>query len=203
MTEIELAASAYDIAMASEYKAVAVGHIVGEIRAFIATERRIGSSHVEEWMRASKSHEQRASRLDRSVKAHRLKLAKLRKQFVGYVNLTLRSERERDKLMEERHVLGVTPEAAAWVIGKVVEAIDIGPSFRGFIYGLMGFGPESYTPLYLAGGMAFTNAIENAGVDAGVSARKSERAARTWKAVAKKLWKERGKCIEEGTWDND
>lgn len=33
-----------------------------------------------------------------------------------------------------------------------------GGSFRHLIYDRLGFGPEAYTPLYLAGGMDFTNA---------------------------------------------
>ena len=119
-------------------------------------------------------------------------LEKTKADYAAFVRNMLESDKRRDELADERHAIGVTPEAAAWVISKVVEAIDSGPSFRAFVYGLMGFGPESYAPLYMAGGMAFTNAIENAGVDAGVSVRRSDRRARRWEAKARDLYQRLG-----------
>lgn len=46
---------------------------------------------------------------------------------------------------------------AGHVIRKVVENGNEGGSFRYFIYDRLGFGPEAYVPLYLAGGMTITN----------------------------------------------
>ena len=47
--------------------------------------------------------------------------------------------------------------AAEWVISNVVEHGRDGGSFRYFIYDRLGFGPEAYLPLYMAGGMEITN----------------------------------------------
>lgn len=52
--------------------------------------------------------------------------------------------------------------ATAMVFEGIVEAIkDGGTSFRGLIYDYLGFGPDAYTPLYLAGGMEITNYIHD------------------------------------------
>ena len=52
--------------------------------------------------------------------------------------------------------------ATAVVFDAIVEAIKDQPSFRGLIYDIMGFGPRSYTPLYISGGMTITNFIGEA-----------------------------------------
>jgi hypothetical protein len=53
-----------------------------------------------------------------------------------------------------------TIEQVAWVFAKLNESINNGGcSFRYLIYDLMGFGPEAYAPLYIAGGMNLTNLI--------------------------------------------
>lgn len=49
------------------------------------------------------------------------------------------------------------PRQAAWVIAKVLEMFECDCSFRYFIYNIMGYGYDAYTPLYLAGGMTLTN----------------------------------------------
>lgn len=50
-----------------------------------------------------------------------------------------------------------TIEQTAWVIEKLVEHLRDGGSFRKLIYDRMGYGPESYQPLFLAGGVALSN----------------------------------------------
>ena len=55
-----------------------------------------------------------------------------------------------------------TVEQVAWMLRKVKEAIETGPSFRKFIYGILGFTQEDYAVLYLAGGMDFTNFLSEA-----------------------------------------
>lgn len=51
-------------------------------------------------------------------------------------------------------------EAATAIVFECIrDAISAQPSFRGLIYDIMGFGLESYTPLYLSGGMDITNYI--------------------------------------------
>ncbi len=45
----------------------------------------------------------------------------------------------------------------AHVIEQVVKVAQEGGSFRNFIYDLLGFEPDAYVPLYLAGGMTITN----------------------------------------------
>lgn len=47
--------------------------------------------------------------------------------------------------------------AAAFVIKKIVEHGREGGTFRYLIYNRLGFGPEAYVPLYLAGGMHISN----------------------------------------------
>lgn len=124
-------------------------------------------------------------------KSYKQKYNKVREDFGSFVNMMSGREKRRDEVTEERHAVGVTPDHAAWVIGKVVEAMDIGPSFRSFIYGLMGFGPESYSKLYLAGGMAITNGINDSGeLEPGKSVRRSDRRARRWERWARKWWTE-------------
>ena len=50
--------------------------------------------------------------------------------------------------------------ATAKVFQAIRECIDDPDySFRGLIYGLLNFEPQSYTPLYLSGGMVITNYI--------------------------------------------
>jgi len=49
-------------------------------------------------------------------------------------------------------------EYAEEFIKAVVAQCIEGGSFRYFIYDRLGFGPEAYSSLYMAGGMAFTNA---------------------------------------------
>lgn len=49
---------------------------------------------------------------------------------------------------------------AAWTISKVNEFGRDPGSFRHLIYTLMGFGPEAYAPIYLAGGMNVTNELD-------------------------------------------
>jgi hypothetical protein len=50
--------------------------------------------------------------------------------------------------------------AAAFVIRKIVDHGREGGSFRYLIYDRLGFGPEAYIPLYLAGGMHISNHFE-------------------------------------------
>ena len=47
--------------------------------------------------------------------------------------------------------------AAAFVIKKIVDHGREGGTFRYLIYDRLGFGPEAYVPLYLAGGMHIAN----------------------------------------------
>jgi hypothetical protein len=47
--------------------------------------------------------------------------------------------------------------AAAFVIRKIVDHGREGGTFRYLIYDRLGFGPEAYVPLYLAGGMHISN----------------------------------------------
>ena len=49
---------------------------------------------------------------------------------------------------------------ASHLISKVVEVGSHGCSFRYFIYDMLGFGPEAYVPLYIAGGMEITNEFD-------------------------------------------
>jgi|APCry1669188970_1035186.scaffolds.fasta_scaffold95503_3 hypothetical protein len=50
--------------------------------------------------------------------------------------------------------------AAAFVIRKIVDHGREGGTFRYLIYDRLGFGPEAYVPLYLAGGMHISNHFE-------------------------------------------
>jgi hypothetical protein len=52
-----------------------------------------------------------------------------------------------------------TIEQVAWVFRNIVENGKEDGSFRHLIYDHMGFGPEAYKPLYLAGGMEITNEL--------------------------------------------
>ena len=47
--------------------------------------------------------------------------------------------------------------AAAFVIRKIVDHGREGGTFRYLIYDRLGFGPEAYVPLYMAGGMHIAN----------------------------------------------
>lgn len=51
-------------------------------------------------------------------------------------------------------------DIAAWVISKIDEHGNDPGSFRHLIYGLLGFGPEAYVPLYNAGGLNITNELD-------------------------------------------
>lgn len=66
--------------------------------------------------------------------------------------------------IETRHpelVVACDPETrlavAAWTVRHLVDHARDGGSFRHLIYDRMGFGPDAYTPLYLAGGMTASN----------------------------------------------
>ena len=48
----------------------------------------------------------------------------------------------------------------AWAIKHIVEHAQEGGSFRTLIYDRFGFGPESYVPIYSAGGMTITNEFD-------------------------------------------
>jgi hypothetical protein len=48
----------------------------------------------------------------------------------------------------------------AWVFGKIVDHAEQGGTFRYLIYDRLGFGPEAYVPLYLAGGMTISNEFD-------------------------------------------
>ena len=52
-----------------------------------------------------------------------------------------------------------TIEQVAWVFEKIVENANVKGSYRHLIYDCMGFDPEAYTPLYIAGGMFITNEL--------------------------------------------
>lgn len=49
---------------------------------------------------------------------------------------------------------------AAHVIRKIVDHGREGGTFRYLIYDRLGFGPEAYVPLYLAGGMHISNEFD-------------------------------------------
>lgn len=49
---------------------------------------------------------------------------------------------------------------AAWVMSHIVEHAEDGGSFRGLIYGRLGFGVDAYVPLYKAGGMTISNEFD-------------------------------------------
>jgi len=49
---------------------------------------------------------------------------------------------------------------AGHVIRKIVDHGREGGTFRYLIYDRLGFGPEAYVPLYLAGGMHISNHFE-------------------------------------------
>ena len=51
-----------------------------------------------------------------------------------------------------------TVEQAAEILSHVHDNLTEGSSFRGFIYGRLGFDTDAYVPLYEAGVMEFTNA---------------------------------------------
>lgn len=72
------------------------------------------------------------------------------------------SERKAD--IESRYpalVAACPPETriavAAWVMKNIVDHARDGGTFRYLIYDRLGFGPEAYVPLYLAGGMDISN----------------------------------------------
>lgn len=46
---------------------------------------------------------------------------------------------------------------AAWVMKAILEHAKEGGSFRYLIYERLGFGPDAYVPLYIAGGMEISN----------------------------------------------
>lgn len=76
-------------------------------------------------------------------------------------------EQEDFFLAENDRVLNGAPRPTiaqvAWVMSALSESVSReGCSFRRTIYGLMGFGPEAYVPIYEAGGMNVTNAIVEA-----------------------------------------
>lgn len=50
-------------------------------------------------------------------------------------------------------------EHTAWVFEKICDHLFEGGTFRYLIYDRMGYGPEAYTPLYRAGGIAISNAF--------------------------------------------
>jgi len=49
---------------------------------------------------------------------------------------------------------------AVWTVSKIHEHGKNPGSFRHLIYGLMGFGPDAYVPMYYAGGMEITNEFD-------------------------------------------
>lgn len=52
---------------------------------------------------------------------------------------------------------------AAWVFKAIVDHATDGGSFRYLIYERLGFGPDAYMPLYLAGGMTISNEFDMTG----------------------------------------
>lgn len=52
-------------------------------------------------------------------------------------------------------------EQVAWVFKHLKDHLTQGGSFRYLIYDRLGFGPESYLPLYEHGGMAISNAFHD------------------------------------------
>lgn len=64
-----------------------------------------------------------------------------------------------DKLVE-KYDYETKLDIAAWVISKIDEHGNNPGSFRGLIYGLLGFGMDAYVPLYEAGGMNITNELD-------------------------------------------
>lgn len=66
-------------------------------------------------------------------------------------------------------------DTAAWVISKIDEHGQDPGSFRGLIYGLLGFGPDAYVPLYEAGGMNITNELDYNRYDALIELVKEEK----------------------------
>ena len=51
-----------------------------------------------------------------------------------------------------------TIEQTSWVFERLADNLLCPGSFRKVIYDRMGYGPDAYSPLYLAGGMSITNA---------------------------------------------
>ena len=49
---------------------------------------------------------------------------------------------------------------AAWVMKAICEHAREGGTFRHLIYTRLGFGPDAYLPLYLAGGLEISNEFE-------------------------------------------
>lgn len=60
-----------------------------------------------------------------------------------------------EDLLEGQHRPSV--QQTAWVIGHLVDHLCEEGTFRRLIYNRMGYGPEAYCPLYLAGGMTLSN----------------------------------------------
>lgn len=48
----------------------------------------------------------------------------------------------------------------AWVMKNIVDHATVGGTFRYLIYDRLGFGPEAYVPLYMAGGMTISNEFD-------------------------------------------
>ena len=51
----------------------------------------------------------------------------------------------------------------AWVFQAIVDHAKEGRSYRYLIYERLGFGPDAYVPLYLAGGMSISNEFDLSG----------------------------------------
>lgn len=100
---------------------------------------------------------------------------------------------------KERQVLKLGVSETAWLFRKIVEAMEIGPSYRYFIYTMLGFDEAAYCPLLMAGGMTITNAIEpDEGGYEGAGELKAQRALRManrraarWEMLARRLHAER------------
>jgi hypothetical protein len=71
------------------------------------------------------------------------------------------TERDEDAIHEEKIWNSLDLETrlacAAHVIRKIVDHGKEGGTFRYLIYDRLGFGPEAYIPLYMAGGMHISN----------------------------------------------
>lgn len=91
-------------------------------------------------------------------------LVKLTPDIMEQIGQTL-DEREADIKARYPKLVAECPAetklaVVAWVFERLIEHAQEGGTFRYLIYNQMGFGPEAYLPLYLAGGMTISNALD-------------------------------------------
>jgi len=84
------------------------------------------------------------------------------------------------------------------VFEKIAEHAKEGGTFRTLIYDRLGFGPEAYFPLYLAGGMDISNALYEYNVMVADKERERERQSIACQKAAEEegLREERQTCLD-------